>query len=257
MILTPPSPLVPLIARTSACKKMPPTSSPESPPPPPPPPLTETPPPAVQIVARRLPVTPPATPPTIGTAPTPQFSQAFHNYLVNRVAIQTAELNLLGTTNKGLTNDNNFLKGTNKEISALNADIERQLRASKKQVDRLKGLLTRKKTQFELLLMGEQVQNASLLEEMIAEKAQVASLQKDLQALNLARIPAPESLDDIALTIKQIVNCTAKKGTHLSTKVRIICECVLSQCFDGACRTYLMDRTRRHIQSENPYRHAI
>ncbi len=53
------------------------------------------------------------------------------------------------------------------------------------------------------------------------------------------------------------MNCTAKKGTHLSTKVRIICESVLSQCFDGACRTYLMDRTRRHIQSENPYRRAI
>jgi hypothetical protein len=150
--------------------------------------VTATPPPAVQIVARRLAVTPPASPPTTAGA-APQFSNAFHDYLVNRVEMQTAKLNLLGTTNKGLTDNNNFLKGTNKEISALNADIGRQLRASKKQVDRLKGLLMRKKTQFEALLLGKQVQKASSLEEMIAEKAQVASLQKDLQALNLPCIP--------------------------------------------------------------------
>jgi hypothetical protein len=57
--------------------------------------------------------------------------------------------------------------------------------------------------------------------------------------------------------IEHIVNCTAKKGTHLSTKVRIIFETVLEQCFDGACRAYLMDRMRHPIQCENPYCHAI
>jgi hypothetical protein len=102
-------------------------------------------------------------------------------------------LNQFGSTNKGLTEVNNFLKGTTEDTSALNTDIERQLRASKRQVDRLKGLLTRKVTQFELLPLGEQVQKQSLLEDMIAEKAQVASLQMDLQALNLARLPAPEA----------------------------------------------------------------
>jgi outer membrane lipopolysaccharide assembly protein LptE/RlpB len=120
----------------------------------------------------------------------PQFSQAFHDYLVNHVEIQTIELKELGSANKGLTGDNNFLTGTNKEISALNEDIARQLRASNKQVDRLKGKLTRKVTQFELLLLGKQVEKQSLLDDMNAKKAQVASLQMDLQALNLARIPA-------------------------------------------------------------------
>jgi hypothetical protein len=49
-----------------------------------------------------------------------------------------------------------------------------------------------------------------LLEDIIAEKAQVASLQMDLQAMNLARIPVHESLDNIALMIKQILHCTAE-----------------------------------------------
>ncbi len=70
---------------------------------------------------------------------------------------------------------------------------------------------------------------------MIAEKAQVASLQMDLQAMNLAHVPAPESLDDIAAMIKKILNCTAKKGNHLKTKARTICESMLEQCFSGAC----------------------
>jgi hypothetical protein len=165
------------------------------------------------------------------------------------VEIQTLELNELGPANKGLTDDNDFLKGTNKEISALNKDIARQLRASNKQVDRLKGKLTRKVTQFQLLLLGEQDQKQSLLDNVNAEKAQVASLQMDLQAMNPDCIPAPKSLADIA--------ATAKKGTHLSTKVRIICETVLEQCFDGACRAYLMDRMPRPIQCENPYCCAI
>jgi hypothetical protein len=113
--------------------------------------------------------------------------------------------------------------------------------------------------QFELLLLGKQVEKQSLLEDdMNAEKAQVASLQMNLQAMNLAHIPVPGSLDDIASTIEHIVNCTAKKGTHLSTtKVQIICETVLEQCFDGACRAYLMDRTCCPIQCENPYRRAF
>jgi hypothetical protein len=209
----------------------------------------------VQIVVRSA-VTPTAgslasqfhqvvtSPPAAATVAPPQFSQAFPDYLVNRVEIQTIKLKELGTANKGLTDDNNFLTGTNKEISALNKDIARQLRASKKQVDRLKGKLTRKVSQFELLLLGKQVEKQSLLDDVNAEKTQVASLQIDLQAMNLARIPTPESLDNIASPIEHIMNCTAKKGTHLSTKVQIICETVLEQCFDGACRAYLMDRTR-------------
>jgi hypothetical protein len=122
----------------------------------------------------------------------------------------------------------------------------------------LKGKLTRKVLQFELFLLGEQVQKQSLPKDMIAEKAQVASLQMDLKAMNLSRIPGPESLDaDIAVTIEQIMNCTAKKGTHLSTKVQIICESLLTECFDRAWCAYLMDRMCHLIQCENPYHHAI
>jgi hypothetical protein len=89
-----------------------------------------------------------ATSPPAASATTPLFSQAFHNYLVNCVEMQTLELKELGLANKALTNNNNFLKGMNREISALNKDIARQLRASNKQFDKLKGKLTMKVMQF-------------------------------------------------------------------------------------------------------------
>jgi hypothetical protein len=46
-----------------------------------------------------------------------------------------------------------------------------------------------KVSQYKLVLLGEQAQKQSLIEDMLAEKAQVALLQMDLQAMNLAHIP--------------------------------------------------------------------
>jgi hypothetical protein len=115
----PDTPIVPLKLTTPACKKAPPrrkTPAPSA--------LPKTP---VQIVVRSA-VTPTAGSPAsqfhqVVTSPAaaaatvapPQFSQAFHDYLVNRVEIQTIKHKEWGSENKGLTNDNNFLTGTNKQ----------------------------------------------------------------------------------------------------------------------------------------------
>jgi hypothetical protein len=82
-------------------------------------------------------------------------------------------------------------------------------------------------------------------------------LKAELEAARVTGVPIPESIDDLASSIEQIVECTTKKGTHLATKVKIICETILTDVFDGKCLAYLMDRTFRQIQGENPYRRAI
>jgi hypothetical protein len=66
-----------------------------------------------------------------------------------------------------------------------------------------------------------------------AKKTIVAKLKVELEAVTMTGIPVPESIDDIAASIEHIINCSAKKGTHLATKVEIICECVLTSIFDG------------------------
>jgi hypothetical protein len=95
------------------------------------------------------------------------------------------------------------------------------------------------------------------LAEVQAEKTIVAKLKAELEAVPMTGIPPPESLDDIAACIEKIVNCTTKRGTHLETKVKIICESVLTSVFDGRCLSYLLGRTLRPIQGKNPYRRAI
>jgi hypothetical protein len=70
-------------------------------------------------------------------------------------------------------------------------------------------------------------------------------------------IPVPESINDLAASIKQIINCTTKKATHLATKVKIFCVSFLTSVFDGHYLSYLLGRTLRPIQGKNPYRHAI
>jgi hypothetical protein len=44
---------------------------------------------------------------------------------------------------------------------------------------------------------------------------------------------SPSQFDDLAASIEQNINCMTKKGTHLATKVKIICESVLTFIFDG------------------------
>jgi hypothetical protein len=74
----------------------------------------------------------------------------------------------------------------------------------------------------------------------------------------VTRIPIPESINDLASLIEQIINfCTMKKGTHLATKVKLSCESILTTVFDGKYLSYLVDWTFCQIQGENPYGRTI
>ncbi len=54
------------------------------------------------------------------------------------------------------------------------------------------------------------------------------------------------------------MDCTTSKGTHLKTKVNIICESVLSDVYDGQCLSYLVSRTTDpDVQRKNPYQRAM
>jgi hypothetical protein len=65
------------------------------------------------------------------------------------------------------------------------------------------------------------------------------------------QIPIPEPLDDLADTIERIVHSTSAKGTHLATKVKVVCESVLSSVFDGQCIPYLLSKVQGPIECKN------
>jgi hypothetical protein len=141
----------------------------------------------------------------------------------------------------------------------------RQKLESEKQVNNLKELLTQNvaslTTEFAYVksgLIDQSKRDAHYrIAELQIEKKCVVQLKADLEDATVTGIPIPESIDDLASSIEQIINSTTKKGTHLATKVKIISECILTTVFDRKCLSYLMDRTFRRIQGENPYRHAI
>jgi hypothetical protein len=83
------------------------------------------------------------------------------------------------------------------------------------------------------------------------------TLKNNLTNAYVAHLPLPETLDDLASSIKQLVSCTTRKGSHLNTKVRIICDMMLTTLFDGKCRTYLLHKSKGLVQRENPYRRAM
>jgi hypothetical protein len=60
-------------------------------------------------------------------------------------------------------------------------------------------------------------------------------------------------MDDLAASIEQLVSCSMRKGSHLQTKVRIICDMMLTMLFDGKCQTYLLHKAKGLVQRENPY----
>ena len=102
--------------------------------------------------------------------------------------------------------------------------------------------------------------SAAHQEELVIENILVADqlcLLQVAQAGKVNHIPVPASLDDIRYSLEQIVNCTTKKGTHLQTKVRVICDAVLEEVFEGQCKTYLMKKTEGLVQRKNPYRRAM
>ena len=91
------------------------------------------------------------------------------------------------------------------------------------------------------------------LEDVLVERSLVASLKEELKAA----IPVPETLDDLAKTVEQLVHCTMNKRSHLSTKVKVICESVLSSVFEGKCHAYLTHKASGIVKRVIPYCSAI
>jgi hypothetical protein len=216
---------------------------------------------------------PKVSPPTVGeSAPPPDPAGEFTKYLLNRIDIQSQELESLGLKNETLTlandsliDENDWLHTTRADLVKMCMEVEDSKGVHVRQVKDLKLLLTTKVAGFmeefaavKTELNADKERNMNFwLSEVQAEKTMVAKLKAELEAFTMTGIPVPESIDDLAASIEQIVNCTTKKGTHLATKVKIICESVLTSVFDGRCLAYLMGRTLRPIQGKNPYRRAI
>jgi hypothetical protein len=199
-------------------------------------------------------------------------SLAFNSYLLDQIEIQSQALEALGVKNESLTMANNSLIDENDWLHTTKADlikicmeVEESKGAHVRQVADLKLLLTTKMEDFAKELAAVKAKhNADTdrdvnfwLAEVQTEKHMVAQLKAELEAVPMTGIPPPESIEDIASCIEQIVNCTTKRGTHLGTKIKIVCESVLTSVFDGRCLSYLLGRTLRPIQGKNPYRRAI
>jgi hypothetical protein len=95
------------------------------------------------------------------------------------------------------------------------------------------------------------------LEDLVLERSLVTSLKLELETTTVGAITVPETLEDLARSVEQLVHCTTSKRSHLSTKVKVICESILSSVFDGKCRAYLIDRASGLVKSKNPYRSAM
>jgi hypothetical protein len=187
---------------------------------------------------------------------------------LNHVLTQTQAIKDLGSKNKTLTaknlellEANDWLHSTRTGVVRMCWDIiEKKKLESQRQVTNLKELLTRPALE-KASLVTQSKQDAQFrhycLAKLQIEKNLVVKLKADLEAATMTGIPIPESIDDLAASIEQIINCTTKKGTHLATKVKIICESILTTVFDRKCLSYLVDRTFRRIQGENPYQRAI
>jgi hypothetical protein len=195
-------------------------------------------------------------------------------YLIKRLSIQEALVVDLESEKRILQDKNDVCSATQEETSLLVKEILRQFEESERQVTYLRRLMTRKVDALTLELQVQkqevlianlkidQVETASAsstgaLEDLLIEKTLVADLRRELAEAQVNCFPIPESLEDIKYSIEQLVNCTTNKGTHLKTKVRVICEAVLNDVFDGKCLPYLMKKTERLAQSKNPYRCAM
>jgi hypothetical protein len=95
------------------------------------------------------------------------------------------------------------------------------------------------------------------LEDVLLERSLVARLKLELETATVGTITAPETIDDLAKSVEALVQCTTNKRCHLSTKVKVICESVLSSVYDGKCRAYLTHKASGVVKRENPYRSAM
>jgi hypothetical protein len=138
------------------------------------------------------------------------------------------------------------LNVTSTELEQLVWQVSHELHESKQQVTYLKRVVTTKKVAalkvaFYLQKSSETVTvtletsldnvqsrltaaDGQRLAKLCIEKNAVASLSTKLALAYVSCIPLPVTLDDLAAGIEQIMTCTSKPGSHLTTKVQVICE---------------------------------
>jgi chromosome segregation ATPase len=144
---------------------------------------------------------------------------------------------------QALQTRNGFLNETNTSLELLVWQVRFELDQSKKQATYLKRVITKK---VDALKVAVELQKASdaanvtvkaelagvksslkdfqaqRLAELCIEKHAVASLKTELATAYVSRIPLPETLDELATSVEQLVSCTSKQGCHLGTKVKVI-----------------------------------
>jgi hypothetical protein len=228
---------------------------------------------------------PPADPPPARSTP-PQYpeaegSETLTAYLLRRLAFKEEALQLLEHSNEelvleveALREQNGFFNTSTAELQQLANEVNFELDESKRQVTYLKRLLKRKVASLTLVVDQKKTVELALeektvselvattllskrLQELLVEKSLVANLKMELATAYVRHLPLPETLDDLASSVEQLVSCTTRKGSHLNTKVRIICDMMLTTLFDGKCRTYLLHKAKGLVQRENPYRRAM
>jgi hypothetical protein len=161
---------------------------------------------------------------------------AFTSYLLDQIEIQSQALEALGVKNESLTmangsliDKNDWLHTTRADLIKICMEVEESKGAHVRQVADLKFLLTTKMEDFAKEFAAIKAKHSAdtdldvnfWLAEVQTEKHIVAKLKAELEAVPMTGIPPPESIEDIASCIEQIVNCTRKRGTHLGTKSRL------------------------------------
>jgi hypothetical protein len=205
--------------------------------------------------------------------PTVAFQSAFKEYLLNPIATQSEAIKELGDKNETLAlenlpliEENNWLYTAKANLVKMCNDLQKKKAESQQQVSHLKNQLTSQvvelSKEFALVKVTLEKQSEcnttnSHLAKLQVEKNLVVQLKANLDAAPVVGIPIPESIHDLASAIESIVNCTTKKGTHLKTKIKLICGSVLTTVFNCKCLSYLVDQTFCQVQGENPYQHAI
>jgi hypothetical protein len=177
-----------------------------------------------------------------------------------------------------LQDRNHFLNETTTGLEKLVWQVRFQLDKSHKQVTYLKRVIQKKvsalkispdlqaasnaatetlKAQLTDVQFGLTAFQGQQLAELCIEKNLVASLKTELATAYVSSIPLPQTLDDLAANVKQLVTCTSKPGCHLITKVKVICELMLSTIFDVKCQTYLLRKASGLVKTKNPYQSAM
>jgi hypothetical protein len=88
-----------------------------------------------------------------------------------------------------------------------------------------------------------------------ADASYIESLEADA---NMEHLPVPRTVDKIPFCLEYITDCASKKGAHLPSRIKLLCESVWSDSvYNGECSAYLLNKATGIIQRENPYHRAI